>query len=394
MRIDSAGITRAGIDAVLSHQFGGGISAGRMEGALSLTQLPAPSEGMLVSEPYSCGTLVLLASHQGDTGSIPGRVTPDFRMWESFRTMQLVGGFSQGSPVYPALSFRRRSILTSITLIGSQDLDCTMAAPRLFPRTPSSSHMLMAVNITNMSTMTTPGAMFHGLLCSGTPTTMFADWTGPPTAPDLNPIENLWDELNRRVRARHGRSKSIAQLMVDWLQEEWRRIPADVLQTLVESMPDRVAAVIAARAPGAKATWSVNKGGEEEVCAKEIGCGNLKDMRSVREPDRHTHSHDNLVLQRPLASHQCERGSIFFRVTPGFSQLGIVLDDLSTEPILNQLYFTDTLRSFQNYTSDSSLERSTVAGKLGDQLVMVRAPPKNVTFRFVVSDNLVKRTEV
>ncbi|KAJ8876206.1 hypothetical protein PR048_024116 [Dryococelus australis] len=42
------------------------------------------------------------------------------------------------------------------------------------------------------------------------------------------------------------RPKSIAQLM-EWLQEEWRRIPVDVLQTLVESMPDRVAAVIATR---------------------------------------------------------------------------------------------------------------------------------------------------
>ncbi|KAJ8871562.1 hypothetical protein PR048_027888 [Dryococelus australis] len=46
----------------------------------------------------------------------------DFRKWESCRTMPLVGGFSQGSPVYPAPSFRRRSIFTSITLIGPEDL--------------------------------------------------------------------------------------------------------------------------------------------------------------------------------------------------------------------------------------------------------------------------------
>ncbi|KAJ8870197.1 hypothetical protein PR048_029213 [Dryococelus australis] len=70
------------------------------------------------------------------------------------------------------------------------------------------------------------------------------DW--PAQSPDLNPIEHLRNELDRRVRARQARPKSIAQLM-EWLQEEWRRIPVDVLQTLVEGRPDRVAAVIAAR---------------------------------------------------------------------------------------------------------------------------------------------------
>ncbi|KAJ8894654.1 hypothetical protein PR048_007318 [Dryococelus australis] len=70
------------------------------------------------------------------------------------------------------------------------------------------------------------------------------DW--PAQSPDLNPIEHLWDELDRRVKARQVRPKSIVQLM-EWLQEEWRRILVDFLQTLVESMPDRVAAVIAAR---------------------------------------------------------------------------------------------------------------------------------------------------
>ncbi|KAJ8866440.1 hypothetical protein PR048_032283 [Dryococelus australis] len=88
--------------------------------------------------------------------------------------------------------------------------------------------------------MTMPGPLFQTLLCSGTPIEL--------ARPDLNPIEHLWDELDRRMRAREARPKSIAQLM-EWLQEEWRRIPVDVLQTLVESMPDRVAAVIAAREP-------------------------------------------------------------------------------------------------------------------------------------------------
>ncbi|KAJ8877353.1 hypothetical protein PR048_021807 [Dryococelus australis] len=65
----------------------------------------------------------MLASHEGDPGSIPGRIIPDFCMWESCRTMPLVGGFSRGSPASPSLAFRRCSILTSITLTGYQDLD-------------------------------------------------------------------------------------------------------------------------------------------------------------------------------------------------------------------------------------------------------------------------------
>ncbi|KAJ8889152.1 hypothetical protein PR048_008646 [Dryococelus australis] len=54
---------------------------------------------------------------------IPGRVTPDFCLWESCRMMPLADWFCWGYPVSSALSFWRCSILTSITLIGSQDLD-------------------------------------------------------------------------------------------------------------------------------------------------------------------------------------------------------------------------------------------------------------------------------
>ncbi|KAJ8867392.1 hypothetical protein PR048_031193 [Dryococelus australis] len=66
-----------------------------------------------------------------EPGSIPAGPLPDFRMWESRRTMPLVGGFSRGSPVSPTLSFRRCSALTSITLIGSQDL-AVKSRPKLF----------------------------------------------------------------------------------------------------------------------------------------------------------------------------------------------------------------------------------------------------------------------
>ncbi|KAJ8876722.1 hypothetical protein PR048_021169 [Dryococelus australis] len=70
----------------------------------------------------------LLASHEGEPGSIPGRATPDLRMWESCQVMPLAGGFFS---VSPAPSFRRCSVPTSITLIGSQDL-AVKSRPNLF----------------------------------------------------------------------------------------------------------------------------------------------------------------------------------------------------------------------------------------------------------------------
>ncbi|KAJ8865707.1 hypothetical protein PR048_033227 [Dryococelus australis] len=62
-----------------------------------------------------CSADRLLASHQSEPGSFPGRFTPDFRKQESCRTMPLVDGFSRGSPVYPILSFRRCYILTLLS---------------------------------------------------------------------------------------------------------------------------------------------------------------------------------------------------------------------------------------------------------------------------------------
>ncbi|KAJ8868788.1 hypothetical protein PR048_030328 [Dryococelus australis] len=63
-------------------------------------------------------------------GSIPGRVTR-FSQVGIVSDDAVGGGFSRGSPVSPAHSFRRLSIFTSITLIGSQDL-AVKSRPNLF----------------------------------------------------------------------------------------------------------------------------------------------------------------------------------------------------------------------------------------------------------------------
>lgn len=62
----------------------------------------------------------------------------------------------------------------------------------------------------------------------------------PPQSPDLNPIENLWDELGRRVQKHHVTSKT--QLR-EILQREWNAIEPECCLKLVDSMPKRLRAV-------------------------------------------------------------------------------------------------------------------------------------------------------
>ena len=68
----------------------------------------------------------------------------------------------------------------------------------------------------------------------------------PAQSPDLNPIENLWDELERQIRKHKPLPKNPNDL---WhiLQEEWSKLDENILKKLVDSMPRRITAVIANR---------------------------------------------------------------------------------------------------------------------------------------------------
>jgi len=66
------------------------------------------------------------------------------------------------------------------------------------------------------------------------------DW--PPNSPDLSIIENLWDHLDRRIRARNPLPHSAEELWIA-LQEEWFAIDKGFIDRLYESLPDRVHAV-------------------------------------------------------------------------------------------------------------------------------------------------------
>jgi hypothetical protein len=69
------------------------------------------------------------------------------------------------------------------------------------------------------------------------------DW--PAQSPDLNPIEYLWDELDRRLWARPNRPSSVPEL-TNTLVAEWKQVPAAMFQNLVENLPRRAEAIIAA----------------------------------------------------------------------------------------------------------------------------------------------------
>ncbi|GFS23199.1 transposable element Tcb2 transposase, partial [Elysia marginata] len=57
----------------------------------------------------------------------------------------------------------------------------------------------------------------------------------PPYSPDLNPIEHLWDLLDRRVRMRQPQPQTLLQLERA-LHEEWNNIPQQAVQQLIGSM--------------------------------------------------------------------------------------------------------------------------------------------------------------
>ncbi|GBO27488.1 hypothetical protein AVEN_113610-1 [Araneus ventricosus] len=67
-------------------------------------------------------------------------------------------------------------------------------------------------------------------------TLLHLDW--PAKSPDLNPIENLWDMLEQRVKRRNQHSRNLVDLLYQIISE-WLKLDATYLQNLVDSLESR-----------------------------------------------------------------------------------------------------------------------------------------------------------
>ncbi len=66
----------------------------------------------------------------------------------------------------------------------------------------------------------------------------------PSNSPDINPIENLWSIIKRRIEKRKPRNiKELETFII----EEWNKIDSQIIMNLVNSMDSRLKAVIEAK---------------------------------------------------------------------------------------------------------------------------------------------------
>lgn len=75
------------------------------------------------------------------------------------------------------------------------------------------------------------------------------DW--PSQSPDMNPIEHLWRQLKMKIDDLPQKASSLDTL-AEIAKREWENLNVERLQTLIDSMPDRIEAVIKAKGHSTK----------------------------------------------------------------------------------------------------------------------------------------------
>lgn len=67
------------------------------------------------------------------------------------------------------------------------------------------------------------------------------DW--PPNSPDLNPIENLWHCVKRRLTAYESKPRNIEELW-ERFDKEWAKFTPEEIEKYYEGIPKRIEEVI------------------------------------------------------------------------------------------------------------------------------------------------------
>ena len=68
----------------------------------------------------------------------------------------------------------------------------------------------------------------------------------PAYSPDLNPIENIWGVLARKVY-KSGRQFETVSSLVDCIKSSWAEIDLSTINSVIQSMPKRCLKVIQAK---------------------------------------------------------------------------------------------------------------------------------------------------
>lgn len=67
------------------------------------------------------------------------------------------------------------------------------------------------------------------------------DW--PSSSPDLNAIEPVWQHMKNKIAAYRPKIKKVKELR-SVLAKEWKALPQEKINSLIESMPARIKACI------------------------------------------------------------------------------------------------------------------------------------------------------
>ncbi len=80
----------------------------------------------------------------------------------------------------------------------------------------------------------------------------------PPQSPDLNPIEHIWDVMEREIHIMDVQTTNLQQLC-DAMMTIWTKISEECFQHLVESMPRIIKAVLKAKVvqPGTRKVFLI-----------------------------------------------------------------------------------------------------------------------------------------